>query len=161
MRPKVDPVSPADDEARALAQQLIRDARHGALAVIDDETGTPGISRIALGLCPEGWPLTLISELAPHTAALRANPMAALMVGDVGEKGDPLTHPRLMIRVEAAFLAKDGLRDHWLANHPKAKLYVDFADFSFVRLRPISALLNAGFARAFRLTPEELRQGAA
>lgn len=158
-QPRPELIAAADPEARSLARGLIG-ANHAALAYLDPATQTPGISRIALGLCPEGWPLTLISELAPHTAALRANPAAAVMVGDVGDKGDPLTHPRLMIRVKAAFLPKDDLRDHWLAHHPKAKLYVDFTDFSFVRMQPISALLNAGFARAFRLTPEELRQGA-
>lgn len=157
MQPKADPVAPSDEDARILAKALLRDARHGALAVMDPQTGTPGISRIALGVFPEGGLLTLISELAPHTAALRVNPVAALMVGDVGEKGDPLTHPRLMLRVEAAFLEKALLRDHWLQTHPKAKLYVDFADFSFVRLRVISAVLNAGFARAYRLTPEDLQ----
>lgn len=157
MQTKPDPVAAADDAARVLAKRLLHAAKHGALAVIDPETGTPGISRIALGRCPDGWPLSLISELASHTAALRANPAAALMVGDVEEKGDPLTHPRLMIRVKAEFVAKDGLRDHWLQSHPKAKLYVDFADFHFVRLMVISGVLNAGFARAYRLAPADLR----
>jgi len=48
------------------------------------------------------------------------------------------------------------LRDQWLATHPKAKLYVDFGDFGFVRLRPLSAFLNGGFGRAMRLTPDDL-----
>ena len=84
-----------------------------------------------------------------------------LLVGEPGSKGDPLTHPRLMIRVMAEFIPRDSadhpaIRAHWLQAHPKAKLYVDFADFAFVRLRPLSALLNGGFARAFRLAPEDL-----
>jgi putative heme iron utilization protein len=49
------------------------------------------------------------------------------------------------------------LRAHWLKGHPKAALYIDFADFAFVRLTPESALLNGGFGRAFRLSPEDLR----
>jgi putative heme iron utilization protein len=48
------------------------------------------------------------------------------------------------------------LRDAWLARHPKAKVYIDLPDFAFVRLVPRSALLNGGFARAFRLTPADL-----
>ena len=47
-------------------------------------------------------------------------------------------------------------RDQWLATHPKAKLYVDFGDFGFVRLRPLSAFLNGGFGRAVRLAPDDL-----
>lgn len=161
MTTRPDPVQPADAEALTLARDLLQSARHAALAVIDPETGTPGISRIAFGLDPQGCPLTLVSALAAHRAALAAQPAAAVMVGEPGEKGDPLTHPRLMIRVMAEFLDRSApdhaaIRAHWLNNHPKAKLYVDFADFSFVRLRPVSAMLNGGFARAYRLSPEDL-----
>lgn len=157
-----DPIAPADDEARALARGLMAAARHAALAWTDPETGTPGISRIAFGRAPEGGPVTLISALAAHSAALRAHPEAAVMVGEPGARGDPLTHPRLMLRVRAAFVDRAApdhaaLRARWLADHPKSALYIDFADFALVRLEPVSALLNAGFARAFRLTPADLR----
>jgi putative heme iron utilization protein len=155
-----DPVAPADDVARHLAQSLMQ-ASHAALAWTDPQTGTPGISRIGFALAPDGGPMTLISALAPHFAALHQTPDCALMVGEVGEKGDPLTHPRLMIRAKATFIspddpARDGLRAAWLAAQPKAKLYIDFADFALVRLHPQSALLNGGFARAYRLTAADL-----
>ena len=156
-----DPVQAADAEARALAQSLLA-AQHAALAWSDPTTGHPSISRIAFGLCPEGLPMTLISGLAPHLAALKADPRCSVMLGEVGAKGDPLTHPRLMIRANARFVATDdparpAIRAHWLKGHPKAALYIDFPDFSFVRLIPESALLNGGFARAYRLTPADLR----
>ena len=156
-----DPVRDPDAEARALARRLIDGAAHAALAVTDPADGTPAISRIAFARAPEGGFLTLVSSLAPHRAALEANPACALMLGEPGEKGDPLTHPRLMVKARAAFVAPDDparatLRDHWLARHPKAKLYIDFADFAFARLAPVSALLNGGFGRAFRLTPDDL-----
>jgi heme iron utilization protein len=134
-----DVVAAADDEARALAQAMLAAARFGALAWTDPETGTPGISRIGFGLDAAGVPLTLISALAPHEAALRS----------------------LMLRLQAQFVAADdparaALRADWLKGHPKAALYVDFADFAFVRLVPQSALLNAGFAKAYRLQPADL-----
>ena len=156
-----DPVQPADAEARALAQSLLA-TQHAALAWSDPATGHPSISRIAFGLCPDGLPLTLISGLAPHLAALESDPRCSVMLGEVGAKGDPLTHPRLMIRANARFVATDdaarpAIRAHWLKGHPKAALYIDFPDFAFVRLIPESALLNGGFARAFRLTPDDLR----
>jgi putative heme iron utilization protein len=155
-----DPVVAADDAARQLARSLMQ-AKHAALAWTDPQTGTPGISRIGFALAPDGGPMTLISALAPHFAALRQNPDCALMVAEVGEKGDPLTHPRLMVRAKAEFIApgdpaRDFLRTAWLAAQPKAKLYIDFADFALVRLHPQSALLNGGFARAYRLTPADL-----
>lgn len=156
-----DPTAPADDTARSLARSLLAAADHAALAVIDANGSTPGISRIAFGLGPDGALMTLISALAPHHAALAAHPACALMVGEAGPKGDPLTHPRLMIKATATFIAgndpaRAAIRDHWLAVHPKAKLYVDFADFAFVRFVPTSALLNGGFARAWRLKPQDL-----
>lgn len=156
-----DPTLPPDDAARALARDLLAGARHAALSWLDAQTNSPGISRIALGLTRGGTPMTLVSALAPHTAALRANPACAVMVGEPGERGDPLTHPRLMLRATASLIAPDdparpALRAHWLETHPKSALYADFADFAFVVLTPVSALLNAGFARAFRLTPVDL-----
>lgn len=156
-----DPIAAADDDARALARDLLAHARHAALAWTDPQTGTPGISRIAFGLDLRGAPVTLISALAAHMPALRAHPDCAVMVGEAGDKGDPMTHPRLMLRVGAQFVAPDdpsrkALRAHWLKGHPKAALYVDFTDFAFVRLVPQSALLNAGFARAYRLGPQDL-----
>jgi putative heme iron utilization protein len=155
-----DPVAPADDDARAIARGLMG-LRHAALAWTDPATGTPGISRIAYGIGPGGVPLTLISSLSEHSGALRANPDAAVMLGEPGAKGDPLTYPRLMLRVRADFVdrAEPGfadLRAGWLASHPKSALYVDFADFSFVRLHTDSAFLNAGFGRAYRLLPADL-----
>ncbi|MFN3938335.1 MAG: HugZ family protein [Gemmobacter sp.] len=159
--PRPDPVAPADDEARALARRLLADARHAALAVLEPGSGAPFVSRIAFGLGPGGRPATLISALALHTAALRADPRCCLLVGEPGARGDPLTHPRLSLRATAGFLAADdpgrpALRDRWLADHPKARLYADFADFAFVVFTPVSAALNGGFARAYALTAADL-----
>jgi putative heme iron utilization protein len=160
MPPRPDPVQPADDAARALAQDLMA-LGHAALAWTDPDTGTPGISRITFARDPEVGPLTLISALAPHFRALRTNPDCALMLGEVGEKGDPLTHPRLMVQARASFVAPDdpnrpALRARWLARNPKAQVYIDLPDFAFVRLIPSSALLNGGFGRAHRISAADL-----
>ena len=157
---KTGPVQPANDDARDLVRRLMA-LGHAALAWEDPDTGTPGISRIAFARDPEAGLLTLVSGLAPHFRALRDRPDCALMLGEVGDKGDPLTHPRLMIRARATFVAPDdptrpGLRDRWLSRNPKAQVYIDLPDFAFVRLTPTSALLNGGFARAFHIPPEDL-----
>ena len=161
MNTRPDPVAPADDEARAQARAMLQAANHAALSWLEAD-GTPGISRIAFGLDPQGVPLTLISALAPHSPALKARVACAVMVGEGGAKGDPLTHPRLMVRARAQFIAPDdparpALRAHWLKGHPKAALYVDFPDFAFVRLEPLGALLNGGFGKAFRFDAADLR----
>ncbi|HMO72128.1 MAG TPA: pyridoxamine 5-phosphate oxidase, partial [Paracoccaceae bacterium] len=133
---------------------------HAALAVTDAQTGTPAISRIAFGLDDADVPLALVSALAPHRAALEVRPDCAFMVGEPGDKGDPLTHPRLMVQARASFAdpaERPVLRVRWLALHPKAAVYADLPDFAFVRLVPVAATLNGGFARAYRLTPADLR----
>lgn len=155
-----DPVQPGNDEARAIARSLLS-LGHAALAWEDPDTGTPGISRIAFARDPEAGLLTLVSGLAPHYRALRDRPDCAVMLGEVGDRGDPLTHPRLMIRARAGLVGADdparpALRARWLTRNPKARVYIDLPDFAFVRLAPVSALLNGGFARAFRLAPEDL-----
>lgn len=161
MPDRPDPVADADTASRDLAHQLIHQATHAALAVTDPRDGLPGISRIGFARLPDGGLYTLISALAPHHAALRAHPACALLLGEVGEKGDPLTSPRLMIKAEARVLPPDDpgrlqIRQDWLALRPKSTVYVDLGDFSFVRFTPTSALLNGGFARAFRLAPDDL-----
>jgi putative heme iron utilization protein len=155
-----DPVQLADAQALALARDLLS-LGHAALAWTDPDTGIPGISRIAFARDPEAGMLTLVSGLAPHYRSLRDRPDCALMLGEVGAKGDPLTHPRLMIRATASFVAPDdpsraGLRDRWLQRNPKATIYIDLPDFAFVRLTPLSALLNGGFGRAFQISPADL-----
>ena len=107
MTTRPDPVRDADAEALALARSLLTGTDHAALAVTDPEDGLPGISRIAFGLGPDGLPMTLISSLSAHHGALRANPACALLVGEPGPKGDPLTHPRLMVKARATFVAPD------------------------------------------------------
>ena len=136
---RIDPVRPADDEARALARRLMARADHGALGVLDPESGGPHVTRVAVGMAKDGAPLTLISSLSHHTAALRADPRCSLLLGEPGPRGDPLTHPRLTLIAEARFAPpgeRADLREAWLARHPKARLYVDFADFAFARLVP-------------------------
>ena len=69
--------------------------------------------------------------------------------------------PSALVRSSAADLSADdparpALRARWLERNPKATIYIDLPDFAFVRLLPVSALLNGGFARAFRLSPEDL-----
>jgi len=151
--PKPDTFRSTDDEARALARKLIAEARFGAVGLVID--ASPFVTRVALAPT-DGALLTLVSDLAPHTYALRANPDASLLVGEPG-RGDPMAHPRLTLQVRAHFLEKsDTTKAAYLALQPKAQLYIDFADFHLVHLKPKEGWLNGGFGRAYRLTPEDL-----
>ncbi|MDI3337121.1 pyridoxamine 5'-phosphate oxidase family protein [Defluviimonas aestuarii] len=161
MTDRSSPYNQTDGEARGIAHKLLRDATTAALAVTEADTGAPFVSRIGFGLSPEGVPMTLISDLALHSRALRNDPRAALLIGEAGSRGDPLTHPRLTIRATARFVLRNevdhhALRAAWLGTHPKATLYVDFADFHFVLFDIVSGHLNAGFAKAYALDQKDL-----
>ncbi|PTQ74366.1 HugZ family protein [Celeribacter persicus] len=155
------PIRPTDTEARTMARDLITGARIAALAVLDPDSGAPHVTRIAFGLGSRGTWLTLVSDLAAHTKALRASPRAGLLLGEAPNKGDPLAFPRLSVRADARFVPRHteehlSHRAAWLTHHPKAQLYVDFADFSFVSFTPLSADLNGGFGKAYHLTPDDM-----
>ena len=161
---KIDPIRPADEAARNVAQGLLAEAKFAALAVFDAETGAPMVTRVGFAVSETGEPLTLISDLSTHTHALRANPAASLLVGEPGTKGDPLTHPRLTLQCRAEFVERDhpdhpALRARYLAHQPKAKLYIDFGDFRIVRFKVEAAHLNGGFGKAYRLTAADLTKG--
>ena len=162
MAKRPDPVAAPDEDARTLARDLLS-LGHAALSYLDAQSALPGISRIAFGRTADGGFMTLISSLAPHSAGLATHPACAVMLGEPGAKGDPLTHPRLMIRARAQFVLPDApdrprLRADWLTQNPKSKLYIDFADFAFVRLVPLSGVLNGGFGKAFAFTAADLTE---
>lgn len=154
-----NPIRPTDDDARAMARDLMAQARFAAIGVVQD--AAPMVSRVAFGQALDGTPMTLISSLSQHAQALRADPAASLLIGEPGEKGDPLTHPRLTLQARARFVEHDTptyeeMAAHWLRDHPKAKLYIGFGDFHFALFCVTGAFLNGGFGKAFFLTPVDL-----
>ena len=155
-----DPIRPTDDEARALARHLLQEARFAALATLTEE-GAPFLSRVAFACEPESAPISLVSTLSAHTQAILRAPQISLLVGEPGGKGDPLTHPRLTLMGRGEVLDNTTsehaeMAAQYLRSHPKAKLYIGFGDFHFLRFEISSAFLNGGFGKAFRLTPQDL-----
>lgn len=160
MDKKKDVIRETDEAAIRLGKVLLREARHGALGVLDPQTGAPLVSRAGVATDIDGTPLILVSLLAAHTRALLADPRCSLLLGEAG-KGDPLAHPRISINCRAAKLERGSAgelraRRRYLNRNPKAKLYVDLGDFSFFRLEVQGASLNGGFGKAYMLTPAEL-----
>ena len=50
------------------------------------------------------------------------------------------------------------LREHYLSQRPKAKLYIDFGDFRLVRFDVQTAFLNGGFGKAYKLSSSDLER---
>jgi len=143
---------PEDFNPIAVAKDLLRVTRAGALATIDRNTGHPFSSLVNVATDVDGSPLILVSRLSTHTANIEVDPRASVLLASSG-KGDPLAHPRLTVIGTFANIAHDGpdaarVRRRFLSRHPKSRLYAGFGDFSFWRLHVVSAHLNGGFARA-------------
>lgn len=158
-----DPHHTADSQAIAHAWSILDAARGAALAVLDAQ-GWPMTSRIAMQTDEAGQPLAMLSGLAMHTAALRVDPRAALLIDEAPGaegRGMALTRARLSLQVKAQPVAPDAAQDlHrlWLKRDPKAAIYAGLPDFRFWRLQICGGMLNAGFGKAYRLTAEDLRR---
>lgn len=134
------------------ARRLIRGARAATLAT--QAGGQPFASLVTPAAAPDLSPLLWLSTLSEHTRQLRAEPRCALLFMGAPEGPNPQTAPRVTLTglaepVPEAEVA--ALKSRWLARHPYAALYADFADFALWRIRPGGALLVGGFARAARL----------
>ena len=135
-------------DARGEARRLLRTVRAGALATLSPDA--PFASLVAVATLPDGSPVMVLSQLAAHTRHLQTDPRCSILLAE-GGKGDPLAHPRLTLvgrAVRAEPSERTAWRTRYLARHPKAELYADFADFSFWRMAVETAHLNGGFARA-------------
>jgi heme iron utilization protein len=142
----------ADFDPKPVAKGLLRATRAGSLATIDRNTGHPFASLVNVATDADGAPLVLISRLSTHTANLEQDGRASVLLASSG-KGDPLAHPRLTLLGCFSEVGRDAsdaprVRRRFLARHQKSELYAGFADFSFWRLKVVSAHLNGGFARA-------------
>ncbi|MEK1889113.1 MAG: DUF2470 domain-containing protein [Phyllobacterium sp.] len=159
MSEKQDVLQENDEGAIRLVRTLLRSARHAAIATLAPNSGAPIATRVGLSTDHDGTPIILASALAAHTPALLADPRCSLLVGEPG-KGDPLAHPRMTISAKSRQIAR-GTPEHariewrYLSHLPKAKLYAGLGDFSFFRLEPENARLNAGFGRAYQLAASE------
>ncbi|GAB4207149.1 MAG: pyridoxamine 5'-phosphate oxidase family protein [Roseiflexaceae bacterium] len=142
---------------------LLRGQRQAALGTLAE--GAPFVSMVAYAPEPEfaGFLLHL-SRLAPHTLHLLADPRAALLIcePDGAAVENVQTLARITLNGVVAQLPKDtpdysAARTRYLERLPAAAMLFDFPDFDLYRLTPHEARFIGGFARAFTLTPQQLR----
>jgi heme iron utilization protein len=130
---------------------MVRCALKGTLATADFETGAPYASMILVATDVGGAPLTLISTLARHTRNLRANPAASLLIDTSNAAGDAESGGRITLTGRFVVTTASSARSRFLARHPAAAAYADFADFAFYSLGIASAHLIEGFGRIIPL----------
>src|SRR5215471_11766508 len=113
---------PSDDfNPIAVAKELLRVTRAGALATIDRNTGHPFSSLVNVATDADGSPLILVSRLSTHTANIEVDPRASVLLAQTG-KGDPLAHPRLTVLGRFVQVPRDSaddarVRRRFLARH--------------------------------------------
>jgi putative heme iron utilization protein len=136
------------------ARRLIRAARAATLATQQD--GQPFASLVTPATAPDLSILLWLSTLSEHTRHLAREPRCALLFTGTAESANPQTAPRVTVTGLAERVEEAALKARWLARHPYAQLYADFADFGLWRITPQGALLVGGFARATRLRAAQL-----
>jgi hypothetical protein len=136
------------------ARQLLRAARVATLATSAD--GQPFAALVTPATAPDLSPVLWLSSLSEHTRHLAAEPRCALLVTGPAVDENPQTAPRLTVTGLAERIENPQLKSRWLAVHPYAALYADFADFSLWRIRLMGGQFVGGFARATRLKQADL-----
>ncbi len=157
---KINPVRETDDEAINIASKLIAETNYAALGVLETGTGIPLVSRVAAAWSENTGLFFCASDLSVHSKCLVEDNNCSLMLGEPG-KGDGLACARMTVigktgRLENSADQKQNLRTVFLETHPKAELYVDFADFGFYPIAVERILLNGGFGKAYHLNSSEL-----
>jgi heme iron utilization protein len=157
------PVEPApfpqpspDTEPAATARLILRTALKGSLATLDHATGHPYASLVLIATEPDGSPILLISRLARHTRNLAADPRTSLLCDATSGLGDPLAGGRLTLLGEARPSGSEDALARFLARHPAAAAYAQFADFAVYRIEVLGAHFVGGFGRIVDLTPADL-----
>jgi heme iron utilization protein len=150
------PSSPAFDPA-GTACALLHKSLSGALATLEAATGAPFVSLVTYALNLHQEPVFLLSKLSAHTTNILHDSRISLLLVQTG-KGDPLAHPRVTLMGQAVPTLLEDVRDIFLKRHPKARLYIDFPDFSFWTMKLEGAHVNGGFAKAARLSREDLQK---
>jgi hypothetical protein len=131
------------------ARGLMRRARSAALATtLRDNEGWAFASLVTVACDCDGSPILLLSDLADHTRNLQADPRASVLFEAASGRANPQTGPRVTVLGRITRSARDGDRRRFLARHPGAGLYADFADFAFYRMTVERAHFVGGFARA-------------
>lgn len=139
------------------ARVLMRRARSAALATtLRDNDGWAFASLVTVACDCDGSPILLLSDLADHTRNLGEDSRASLLFEAASRRANPQTGPRVTVlgRVEHSEAIEH--RRRFLARHPSAGLYADFADFRVYRMTVDRAHHVGGFGRAEWIDSKDL-----
>ena len=143
-------------DAASNARQLLRCARKGALATIDQETGHPYASLVTVATEPDGTPVFLLSQLALHTRNVVADARASVLIDGSDAAGNPLAGGRVTLIGRVGPTVSETAARRFLVRHPSAQGYAGFADFSYFALEVERAHFIGGFGRISTLAASDV-----
>ncbi len=131
---------------------LVAGARRGALSTLaPDPAGYPFGSVVSFGLADDGDPLFFVSTMAEHTQNALRDPRASLLLAEpVPEGADPLASGRVTLLGLVTPVGddeRDIARARYLEANPAASYYIDFGDFTFLRLTVDHIRYVGGYGR--------------
>ena len=121
-----------------LAKRLIAEQKMAVLSTISKRhEGFPFGSVVGYALDAESRPLLLISGLAVHYRNLEGDGRASLTMFEDEAQGDPMNAARVTVMGDVVPVPEADLpaaRAAYLAKHPDAEQWIDFGDFSMLRM---------------------------
>ena len=151
-----------DVKPGTVARRLLRAADRAALATTLAGRAPVGAepwpyaSLVLLACDHDAAPLLLLSDLSEHSKNIAADARAALLIDGTAGRVDPLTGPRVTILGTVEKTDDPRLKARFVARHPSAALYADFADFHLYRVTVARAHFVAGFGRIHWIEAPEL-----
>jgi heme oxygenase (biliverdin-IX-beta and delta-forming) len=131
---------------------LVSGEQRGALSTLSaDPAGYPFGSVVSFGLADDGDPLFFVSTMAEHTQNALRDPRASLLLTEPFPEGaDPLASGRVTLLGLLEPVGdddRDVARTRYLEANPAASYYIDFGDFTFLRLTVDHIRYVGGYGR--------------
>lgn len=117
----------------------------------------PYTSLVLLACDHDATPLLLISDLAEHAKNIADDARVSLLLDGTAGRVDPLTGPRAALLGKAEKIDDTRLKVRFVARHPSAALYAEFADFHLYRVALVQAHFVAGFGRIHWIAADDIR----
>lgn len=158
-----DAMTQQTDDLPRLVRDLMRGRDRASLATsLPAEGGAwPYASLVLVAVDHDLSPLLLMSDLAEHSKAIKADPRVSLLFDGTAGLDQPLTGPRATVLGRAAVVDDERLKQRFLARHPDAAMYAGFADFRLYRVAVERAHLVGGFGKIRWFSVAELLAPAA
>jgi heme iron utilization protein len=142
--------------------RLIHSTRIAALGTLHE--GEPNLAMVAYIFAGDFSAFYIhVSRLGKHTRDMETDPRVSLLIAEADDQRlDPQTLARVSIRGLAEVLPRDdpdydGVKSIYLERFPEAEQLFALGDFNLWKITPKGGRFVAGFARAFNVAPEALR----